>query len=492
MESIGIQAFLDCNELTDLTLPDSVKSIGQGAFSGCKSIKSINIPGGNATIPSDTFRGCLSLASVTLPASLRRIEDGAFYGCHLTEATYDGDADMWRTVSIGANNFALTETKKVFIDCALAKDDVVDDRLNDMNGLEGFNYTVYGGGAHIIDCKINDVTELIIPDGAIEINAEAFYKCKSLTTVCIPLSIKKIGKKAFPTGERFAVLYSGDESDWNMISIDPNNAPLKSAPKTYLNGEAPTAFAAMLGEFFYDKLDEGEIVITGAKNKKKTKLVIPEGVTEIADNAFAGHKHLTEVTVADSVRRIGKGAFSGCPKLTSVKLPEGLTAISDALFFECRMLSKIDIPKTVTAIGDQAFDTCTGLKCITLPEDTLSIGARGFKNCIGIKDILLPKGLTSIGDQAFLWCRNLSKVKFDGGFTSIGDEAFRECEKLQTVTLPQSLTDIGRGAFVDCNALAGVFYRGTKKQWKKINIDKKQKGNKPLLKAKIIFEHKGE
>lgn len=109
-----------------------------------------------------------------------------------------------------------------------------------------------------------------------------------------------------------------------------------------------------------------------------------------------------------------------------------------------------------------------------------------------MEKIVLPNGPITIGNQAFLWCRKLVSANLGRGAVSIGEETFRECQSLHSLTVPESLTNIGKKAFVDCNAFSIVYYRGTKKQWKKVKIDKKQKGNLPLLKAEIKFNYIGE
>jgi hypothetical protein len=56
-------------------------------------------------------------------------------------------------------------------------------------------------------------------------------------------------------------------------------------------------------------------------------LVIPEGVTEIGDYAFAGTQ-ITSVTLPRTVTRIGANAFSGCGSLTTVIIPSSVTKIT--------------------------------------------------------------------------------------------------------------------------------------------------------------------
>jgi hypothetical protein len=56
-------------------------------------------------------------------------------------------------------------------------------------------------------------------------------------------------------------------------------------------------------------------------------LVIPDGVTEIGNYAFAGTQ-ITSVILPRTVTRIGANAFSGCAQLTSVTIPSSVTRIT--------------------------------------------------------------------------------------------------------------------------------------------------------------------
>ena len=56
-------------------------------------------------------------------------------------------------------------------------------------------------------------------------------------------------------------------------------------------------------------------------------LVIPDGVAEIGNYAFAGTQ-ITSVTLPMSVTRIGTNAFRDCKQLTSVNIPSSVTSIT--------------------------------------------------------------------------------------------------------------------------------------------------------------------
>ena len=107
--SIGDSAFSGCSSLTNITIPDSVTNIGNYAFYNCTSLTSITIPDSVTSIGASAFYNCTILTSITIPDSVTIIGERAFYGCSsLTDVYYTGSEEDWAKISIGTNNFYLT------------------------------------------------------------------------------------------------------------------------------------------------------------------------------------------------------------------------------------------------------------------------------------------------------------------------------------------------------------------------------------------------
>ena len=152
---IGREAFLNCAQLTAVTIPTSVKTIGWYAFSGCTGLTSISIPDsvttidwfafsgctgltsatiGNGvtcidaavfsgctnltnvtigknvtTIGWSAFKGCTNLGSINIPNTVATIDRYAFYGCSsLSSVTFCGTQEEWTAITKGDGNTALT------------------------------------------------------------------------------------------------------------------------------------------------------------------------------------------------------------------------------------------------------------------------------------------------------------------------------------------------------------------------------------------------
>ena len=97
------QAFINCNKITSIVIPESVRQINTEAFKNCTALKRVNIPKNINIIESYIFSNCTSLTDVTLP-KLSYIPTGMFYDCtSLTEITLKSEVIM-RHVFNGCTN----------------------------------------------------------------------------------------------------------------------------------------------------------------------------------------------------------------------------------------------------------------------------------------------------------------------------------------------------------------------------------------------------
>ena len=78
---IYASAFENCDDLTSVTIPNSVTSIGDNAFSSCSGLTSITIPNSVTSIGGAAFSSCSGLTSVTIPNSVTSIASSMFSRC---------------------------------------------------------------------------------------------------------------------------------------------------------------------------------------------------------------------------------------------------------------------------------------------------------------------------------------------------------------------------------------------------------------------------
>eukprot|EP00580_Thalassiosira_gravida_P001079 CAMPEP_0201603884 /NCGR_PEP_ID=MMETSP0492-20130828/4197_1 /ASSEMBLY_ACC=CAM_ASM_000837 /TAXON_ID=420259 /ORGANISM="Thalassiosira gravida, Strain GMp14c1" /LENGTH=359 /DNA_ID=CAMNT_0048067779 /DNA_START=263 /DNA_END=1338 /DNA_ORIENTATION=- len=185
-------------------------------------------------------------------------------------------------------------------------------------------------------------------------------------------------------------------------------------------------------------------------------------------------KVVIRVVIHPSVKILPKEVFAVCFSLKEVVLPEGLEEIGDGAFADCISLERINnFPSTLIKIGNHAFDGCRSLKEVTLlpllPDEAEAeteaegrleeIGQYAFANCKSLKRIHnnFPSALVNIGQGAFMGCRSLVEVMLlPEGLRNIGDCAFADCRLLERIDCRSTTIRIGKGAFADCVSLTDV------------------------------------
>ena len=443
--SIGDYAFSGCDSLTNITIPDSVTSIGDYAFSYCKSLTNITIPDSVTSIGEEAFSGCDSLTNITIPDSVTSIGEGAFYDCS-ESAIFDVSVHNPKYSSSADGKILYNKDKTTLILYPSATvnivipDSVTSISESAFSGCKNLIYNEYGNGLYLGN-KNNPYLALI--------------KAKStgITSCEIHASTKAICRKAF----------SGCDSLTNITIPDS---------------------VTSIGKWTFSGCDS------------LTNITIPDSVTSIGKGAFSGCSNLTSVTIPDSVTSIGDYAFSGCDSLTNITIPDCVTSISESAFSGCDSLTSVTIPDSVTSIGENAFDYCDNLTRVTIGSGVTSIGDYAFSYCKSLTNITIPDSVTSIGKWTFSGCDSLTNITIPDSVTSIGKGAFSGCSNLTSVTIPDSVTSIGRNAFSGCSYLRRVNYKGTKEQWKQININlysnKRYTGNKYLINANKNYGYTGE
>ena len=201
--TIGERAFLH-TKLTSVNLPNNLSSIAERAFCECSELTRVNISGNIITIEESAFSGCTSLTGIILPDSLKTIGDAAFYNNALTEVTIPANVtEIGENVFVFCRNLvnihvnSANTTYKSENGALLSKDGTA--LIAVPNGREG-NYAIpntvktIGKNALYVCKKITGVT---IPSSVTAIEANAFCGCDKLISLNIPDSVTSVGRSAF-------------------------------------------------------------------------------------------------------------------------------------------------------------------------------------------------------------------------------------------------------------------------------------------------------
>ena len=101
VSGISVCAFMECTNLTSVTMPETITSVGQGAFQSCTQLTNINLSSGLREIGQHAFNHCRQIALIVLPKGITNIADFVFSNCVGLENVVIPNS----VVSIGSHSF---------------------------------------------------------------------------------------------------------------------------------------------------------------------------------------------------------------------------------------------------------------------------------------------------------------------------------------------------------------------------------------------------
>lgn len=101
-----------------------------------------------------------------------------------------------------------------------------------------------------------------------------------------------------------------------------------------------------------------------AMNNSIEKLIIPDSVEIIDNNAFENCELLESVKFSNNLKIIGFRAFNNCNSLKNLELPNSVEKIKEDAFSKCYNLESIKLGKNIKELETGIFYECTSLKDI--------------------------------------------------------------------------------------------------------------------------------
>lgn len=394
LKSIGVSAFSGTEPahpiFKEIQIPDSVETIGINAFQNCQDLESITLPASLKTIEVGAFSGCRKLSEIRLPTSLKAIQSYVFDGCSSLETVfYDGSLAQWSQINT-SNGFLGYSCPSLVMGDYTAQFISVKDENDPDPPPKTVTITKYTGteSTVILPSTISSWPVTKIGEDALKDNT-------TITSVTIPANVTEIGSNAFAGCTNLtSVNYKGDWSNLTIQSGNPAVQDAANAPLFDFEFIPPDNTAVIVTNYKY-KGTAADVTIPSRYQGKPvtmidhaafhdsavTSVTIPDSVTAIHDSAFAYCSSLTNISIPNSVTAIGSFAFEGCTKLESITLPSSLLTISEFLFYDCSQLTTIHIPDSVSSIRQYAFYNCGKLETIRIPVSVTSIGSYAFDDC---------------------------------------------------------------------------------------------------------------
>ena len=276
--------------------------------------------------------------------------------------------------------------------------------------------------------KCTNLKKANIPTAITAFPGNVFEYCSSLEEITIPDNITVINGSQFNgcTGLKKIILEGTTE-----LEID--NASGLQAKYTAGSGDAAVDYISTLEEVVVNR---------------------PMKSVQPAKNPWRGNTSIKKVTFGGNCTAVFSNMFENCSSLTEINIPETVTSIA-ANAFAGTGIASLDLHGGIATISSSAFQNCKSLTTVKINEGTTFIDALAF-NGSPVSSLSLPASLTTIGKQAFNNCALTGDIVLPGAVARINDLAFSGNKAMATIALPASLANLGEGVFQGCTGLTAI------------------------------------
>ena len=373
--SMADDAFANCNQLTSIVLPLTLRNLGSAAFLRCTNLTSCIIPDSTITeIPFEAFWKA-GLIEFRVPEGVTYIEQRSF-------------EQMPNLQRVHLANSVKSLTSWSFYILPALQDPIYNDSLFVLmpDSYQGA-YTIPAGIQVIYKSAFygcTKITSLTIPEGVkrIEHYGLMFSLNAVIKTLHLPASLEYVTPGAIFGGSlRKISVAEGNThyTTWNNMLMSINMDTVICCPAAinaaYTLPEsvvhvAASAFSVSavdltmtnvrsIGEYAFEANSLG-------KYDSNRHYVIPETVEEIGDEAFLRSYAMEQVTIPSSLKQMGEQVFADSPKLKKAVIKS--TMIGKGQFRICNNLEIIEIGDSLREIGAYAFHKCPALWYIRMPK----------------------------------------------------------------------------------------------------------------------------
>lgn len=191
--SIGDSAFCNCSNLSEITLPNTIRTIGRYAFCGCVSLKEIIIPESVHTINVGAFKNCKSLSSVNFNTDrLYLLGSGAFFNCTSLKSI-----SIYEIVDEGIGSYAFKNCSSL-VEVVCNVSNIQKYAFQNCNSLKNVRLYIYSGVINEgLFQNCSSLEEFPHVGDITKISSRSFEGCTSLTKIQIPSDVKEIENNAF-------------------------------------------------------------------------------------------------------------------------------------------------------------------------------------------------------------------------------------------------------------------------------------------------------
>ena len=480
-----------------VTIPSEVNYIASDAFKGNGELLSIGfeINSQLKVVDEYAFFNCTGIRNITFPLSVKKIYNNAFYGCDylfyvefISESksvTLGNDAFYMAGNHYGINSvnvkFADTETYTLIYHTG-------DKEAQQQNGIAFIDYyepelttdQLFIGWYKIEEIETENGTEekkiYVEFPFSIKENTDLYLDVRDIDYFSDGIQYRRNDDGNYViigySGEDEKVIIPATYQDAAVVGIESEAFTRRSKditdvviPNEYVNNRYISRILKVGADAFkntswYDNVSGDFVVydnlLLGYKGNAR-KVVIPSGITIIAEGVFRDNVFIEEVIFPEGIGLLPKNTFSGCTALKRVVLSNDTTEIAEGAFTSCINLTEINFEELniLTIISPSAFENTAW--SLAQKEDCVIVNGILYKYKGTVSELHIPGSVTSIADSAFEGNSSLKTLHFPSSLVTIRERAFADMISLNAVYLPSSgsqLTYILTSAFENCYNLA--------------------------------------
>ena len=402
LKEIRDEAFMGCNSIEEIEIPENVTTIAAYIFSSCRNLKEIKLPETLISINSQAFGYCISLESITIPENVTNIGLEAFGGCvklenivlntnkyiyqngilmtntEIPQLIFISDVKLKEidTFSIpeGIENFSInisayTNIKTIHIPQSLKQltANSIPKSVEKIELSEGNkNFKVQNDCLYDYDMKelklcYTKETEVQLYDKIERIKSNAFSLSTNLESITLPDTVIEIESNAFSGIQKLKNVYIGK----NVASISPMFCYGNFNVNVQMDADNP--YYKLENNIIYDIREKDNLKLVTVLYAIKGEFRIDEKVKSIGSYAFHNQNQMTSIYIPNGVEDI-EDSFNYCTKLTEINIPESVKNISVNCFNNSPNLVKIKIDKPYQTIEGSPWGCIYGDRAIEWKE----------------------------------------------------------------------------------------------------------------------------
>lgn len=428
LTTLPTEAFSHCSRLEKVTFNSSLRVIDTRAFWGC-AIEEVDL--GKTRVQSigvEAFVECIKITHVILPIyTTLNIRSKAFDVPNLESVTIFsrtppelgesafGQVDNGRFLGPQRFSIYVAETcKDKYRKAWQAYADFIDD-------LTGF---VYEKDSTVLKAYTGSASKLHIPSYFTEVSDYAFKDNDTVRSLVVHYGVTRIGERAFEGSKLGSVDLPatlknvGSRAFANCMSLTTVNSRAVDPPAT--QSDCFENHVKSLTLYVADYAVEG---YKSAEGWKDIHIDILGGFVVVDGKLVRYDGNSRDIIVPDDVLIIGANAFRGSD-ISSIVIGGETAVIEEYAFAYCKELEQVDFRSDkAKTIQRHAFDGCESLETVKLSDTITFIGEYAFARS-GVKEINWPLSCNTISVDCFYLAKRLEHFVIPESVNYIGQYAF--------------------------------------------------------------------